>query len=257
MFREGFGSPPPHTRYLDGAALVLMIITISLLITPETYHQIVDTGADSRRFHRFISRMAACALLSFALSLGAALFITGEHVFGLSAGLATTCFSILLALSSWYALPYLRWFETGHRERAISARQQTMTESTPLDQQIVQMLTEARVILPGVQALFGFQLISVVRQSCEKLPASSKVVHASSLGCITIAVILLIAPAAYHQIVFRGQDAEEVHRVGSLFVTGATIPVVLGLAGDIYVVSAEITASPIVGMFVASVALGS
>jgi hypothetical protein len=43
------------------------------------------------------------------------------------------------------------------------------------------MLTEARVVLPGVQALLGFQLISVISQSFEKLPTSSKLVHAVSL----------------------------------------------------------------------------
>jgi hypothetical protein len=30
-----------------------------------------------------------------------------------------------------------------------------------------------------------------------------------------LAMILLIAPAAYHRIVFSGQDSEEVHRIGS------------------------------------------
>jgi hypothetical protein len=37
-----------------------------------------------------------------------------------------------------------------------------MTEKAPLDERIAQMLTEARVVLPGVQALLGFQLISIV-----------------------------------------------------------------------------------------------
>ena len=50
-------------------------------------------------------------------------------------------------------------------------------EKTPLNERITQMLTEARVVLPGVQALLGFQLTSVISQSFEKLPASSKLVH--------------------------------------------------------------------------------
>jgi len=106
-----------------------------------------------------------------------------------------------------------------------------------------------------VQALLGFQLISVISQSFGKLPASSKLIHAASLGSIILAVIFLIAPAAYHRIVFAGQDTEEVHRVGSRFVTGATVPLALGLAGDIYVVLAEITGSVPVAVFVAGVAL--
>jgi hypothetical protein len=255
VFRDGFESLPMHARYLDGIALLLMIITVAFLITPESYHQIVDIGTDTGRFHRLISRMAGVSLLPFALSLGIALFITGERIFGFSAGLAAGCFFTVLALGCWYVLQYLRRRQTGHKERAISARQQIMTEDTSLDERITQMLTEARVVLPGVQALLGFQLASVISQSFEKLPASSKVVHAASLGCITVAVILLIAPAAYHRIVFSGQVTEEVHRFGSWFVACATVPLAFGLSGDIYVVLTEITASTRLGMFIASFTL--
>ena len=83
----------------------------------------------------------------------------------------------------------------------------------------------------------------------KRLPASSKTVHAASLGCIAVAVILLIAPAAYHRIFFSGQDTEEVHRFGSWLVTCATAPLALGLSGDIYVVLTEITASAMIGAF--------
>ena len=78
---------------------------------------------------------------------------------------------------------------------------------------------------------------------------------AASLGCIAVAVILLIAPAAYHRIVFSGQDTEEVHRFGSWLVTCATAPLALGLSGDIYVVLTEITASAMIGAFTASFTL--
>jgi uncharacterized protein DUF6328 len=139
------------------------------------------------------------------------------------------------------ALEYVRRLRAAHKERATTAHQRTMTENTSLNERITQMLTEARVVLPGVQALLGFQLISVISQSFEKLPASSKLGHAVSLGCVTLAVILLMAPAAYHRIVFSGLDTEEVHSVVSWFVTCATMPLACGLAGDVYVV---LTRSP-------------
>jgi hypothetical protein len=231
VFRDGFESLPLHARYLDGIALLLLIVTLALLITPETYHDLVEIGPETGRFHQLITRMADCALLPFALSLGLALFIASESILDFSAGLAAGIFCLLLALGCWYGLQYLRRLRTGQRERAITAHQQTVMEDTSLNERITQMLTEARVVLPGVQALLGFQLISVISQSFEKLPASSKLIHAVSLGCITLAVILLMAPAAYHRIVFAGQDADEVHRMGSWMVTCATIPLAFGLAG--------------------------
>jgi hypothetical protein len=128
VFREWFENLPAHARYLDATALILMVITVAFLITPESYHQIVETGADTGRFYHLVSCMADRALLPFALSLGIALFIAGERIFGFPGGLAAGCFFALLALGCWYGLQYLRRRRTGHQERAISARQQTMTE---------------------------------------------------------------------------------------------------------------------------------
>jgi len=79
VFRNGFTDLPVHARYLNAAALLLMVVTVGLLIAPETYHHYVEYDADTGRFHQLISRMAACALLPFALSLGGALFIVGNY----------------------------------------------------------------------------------------------------------------------------------------------------------------------------------
>ena len=78
VFRDGFERLPLHARYLDGIALLLLILTVALLITSETYHHMVEVGRDTGRFHQLISRMVDCALLPFALSLGLALFIAGK-----------------------------------------------------------------------------------------------------------------------------------------------------------------------------------
>jgi len=56
-----------------------------------------------------------------------------------------------------------------------------------------------------------------------------------------------MAPAPYHRIVFAGENTEDMYRVGSTLVTGATLPLGLGLAGDVYVVIAKITGSFAIG----------
>ena len=43
-------------------------------------------------------------------------------------------------------------------------------EQTPLKTKIEQMLTEARVVIPGAQALLGFQLIAVLTKAFADLP---------------------------------------------------------------------------------------
>jgi uncharacterized protein DUF6328 len=113
----------------------------------------------------------------------------------------------------------------------------------------------ARVVLPGAQALFGFQLAIVLTQSFEQLPTASMIMHATSLFLVAFAVVLLMAPAAYHRIVYAGEDSEDMHRVGSVLVTAATVPLALGLAGDVYVVVTKIIGSPTAGLIAGSLAL--
>jgi hypothetical protein len=64
----------------------------------------------------------------------------------------------------------------------VSSSQIRERSSTPLHAKMEEMLTEARVVLPGAQALFGFQLVIVLTQSFEQLPSVSKITHAASLS---------------------------------------------------------------------------
>jgi hypothetical protein len=50
----------------------------------------------------------------------------------------------------------------------------TENQETPLSIKIDHMLTEARVVLPGAQALLGFQLIAVLTKPFEQLPPALK-----------------------------------------------------------------------------------
>jgi hypothetical protein len=49
-----------------------------------------------------------------------------------------------------------------------------------------------------------------------------------------------MSPAAYHRIVYGGQDSEQFHKVGSWLVTLSTVPLALGLAADVFVVATKI-----------------
>ena len=239
-FSEGFDKLPVHARHLEALALMLMVISVALMITPGTYHRIVEGGRDSGAFHKVTSVIADLSLLPFALALGIDVFVSIEHVFGSPTALAVGIGATLIALALWYGMPRAVAQRTGQKERAMTERQRDERPPTPLHTKIEQMLTEARVILPGAQALFGFQLAIVLTQSFETLPELSRAIHAVSLGLVALAVMLLMAPAAYHRIVYAGEDTQDMHRVGSALMTAATAPLALGLAGDIYVVIGKI-----------------
>jgi hypothetical protein len=97
------------------------------------------------------------------------------------------------------------------------------------------MLTEARVILPGAQALIGFQLTVTLTHSFEHLPDHIKLLHVAALCSVTFAVILLMTPAALHRISFAGEDTATFLRLGSAFVFAAPAFLAVGIAGDLFV----------------------
>jgi len=248
VFNERFHELPAYARYADGVGLGLLVCAVGLLIAPGPYHRIVEGGQDSGRLHRFATFIADLALLPFALALGIGLFIGTEAIFhnpavSLAAGLTGAG----LALALWYGLPQLRKRFVGEGERMITRGQRNERTDTPLQVKIEQLLTEARVVLPGAQALFGFQLAIVLTEAFDQLPAASMAVHAVSLFLVALAIVMLMAPAPYHRIVYAGEDTEDLYRVGSAFVTGATLPLGLGMAGDVYVVIAKISGSFAIG----------
>jgi hypothetical protein len=117
------------------------------------------------------------------------------------------------------------------------------------------MLTEARVILPGAQALIGFQLTVTLNRSFEQLPEHVKLVHVTALCCVGFAVILLMTPAALHRISFAGEDTAAFLRLGSAFVIAAPAFLAIGIAGDLFVASYKAVDSQVLALVVASASI--
>jgi hypothetical protein len=255
VFADAFDRLPPFARYLDAIGIGLMVLVLGLLILPEPYHRIVERGSDSGAFEDLVTDIADLVLLPFALALGTLVFMPAERVFGGAGAAAAGLAAAGLALALWYGLPRARRQTHGKRERAMSNRQRHERPQTPLHVKIDQLLTEARVVLPGAQALFGFQLSIVLTKAFEQLPAPSRIAHAISIGFVAISVVLLMAPAAYHRIVYAGEDSEDMVRTGSILVTAATLPLAIGLAIDIDVVIAKIADSGIAGLVSGAAAL--
>jgi Family of unknown function (DUF6328) len=252
VFQNLYEQLPTSIRYWNGIALLLMTLALALLILPGTYHRIVEEGNASGRFHQLASRVAFLALAPFSLSLGIDVGIASERVLGILGGIAAGTLVTALALLFWYGIGALRMRSTGESERIMTERQKDRTEQTQLHEKIDQMLTEARVILPGAQALLGFQLAIVLTEAFDRLPMAMKLVHGAALLLVAVSIILLMAPAAYHRIVYAGEDSEEFHRTGSRFVTWSTVPLALGLGADVFVVGTKIVPSVFAAAIVAA-----
>jgi hypothetical protein len=114
----------------------------------------------------------------------------------------------------------------------------TKREKSSLEEKIQTLLTESRVILPGAQALLGFQLAAMLTDKFETLAEYLRLIHLGSLLLIAVAIILLIAPAAYHRLAADGEPREDVDAFGAKAVLGALVPLALGLCADFYIVVA-------------------
>jgi hypothetical protein len=243
VFQEEFANLPLASRYVDCAGQVLMAIAIGL-VAPSMQHRIVENGADTVRIHRITGVFAGMALLPFAVSLGLGFYIVFDHVFGMTAALVAGSAFCLLAGMFWYGLGF-----SLRRQN----RKRTMQEEkpTPLTTKIEQMLTEARVILPGAQALLGFQLTVTLTRAFGQLSDSLKLFHVASLCCVAVAIILLMTPAALHRISFAGEDTPSFFAIGSWFVILAPAPLAIGIAGDLYVATSTAAASLTLGAILA------
>jgi Family of unknown function (DUF6328) len=119
-----------------------------------------------------------------------------------------------------------------------SSRTHQQVEHEPLGQEAMHILEEARMVLPGIQALFGFQLIAVFNQRFSTdLPQVEQVVHLVALLLTAGSAALIMTPAAYHRQAERGQLSAYFIDLASRLITLAMVPLMLGICLDAFVVA--------------------
>ncbi len=240
-FETGFASLPRLSQYLKLASLGILLVSIVLIMSPGAYHRIVWQGNDSEDVHDFSTTVMDLALFPFLIAMGIDFYVVVGKFVGATKGTLIGALIAATAFVLWY-VPALIW----RREARGSQKQPRGTakmQKTPLKDRVEQVLTEARVVLPGVQALLGFQLATTLMDGFDKLPQSSKYIHLISLMLIGLCVILLMTPAAYHRIFERGEDTESFHRLASGLLVLVMIPMPLGICGDLFVVLRKVTSS--------------
>lgn len=109
------------------------------------------------------------------------------------------------------------------------------TEHLPLLKAAEFLLNECRMVLPGIQALFGFQLIAVYNAGFrEKLTASEQDLHLLALGLIAIAVALIMTPAAFHRQAGARQISKTFVRLCARLLGWSMVPLALGISIDFF-----------------------
>jgi hypothetical protein len=270
FFEKGFDSLPLPAQALKLLGLGLLLVAIGLLISPMAYHRLVERGEDTGEIHRYTSNLMKYALLPFALGLGLDLYVATQKIVGWKAGVAVGLFGSLVALFFWYLLEMYRRRERAdeiaevRREDEMSRKEEDAgnegkdkgkEEREKLNKKVQHALTECRVVLPGAQALMGFQFIAILTDSFDKLPSVAKYIHLACIGMSALAIVFLMTPAAYHRIVEQGEVTEHFHRFASKMLIASLVPLALGLCGDVYVVVEKVTESQLISVVSALVIL--
>jgi hypothetical protein len=102
-------------------------------------------------------------------------------------------------------------------------------------QDMREMIEEARCILPGLQAVFGFQTIAVFNERFNDLETYAQVCHVFGLVLLVIAMVMLMTPAVYYR-AQHGVPTAKMVRSSRRHIRGALMPLGLGLSLDMLTV---------------------
>lgn len=111
---------------------------------------------------------------------------------------------------------------------------------TPLqrcDRNLAELLQEVRVVQTGVQVLFGFLLIAPLSAGFEEVGDVQRLEYFASLLAAGAAALLLMAPTAYHRILFRCGDKEYLVAVSNRFTLVGLAFVGVAMLGSLMFVS--------------------
>jgi len=228
FFQDGFSDLSGASQCLCLVGLIMILLAVTVLVMPSMQHRLIERGQSTERLVSATNSLIGLGLVALAFSLALGVFLAVERHFGILAGIIAGVGLGTACGVAWFGI-----------ERLIdhpSEKQVMPQPTTPIDTRIEQLLTEARLIIPGAQALFGFQILVMLTSGFDRLPQSSKWVHLTALLLIAANMVLLIMPAALHRLTFVGDDSARFLRMGSGIVVTAPIFLAAGVSAENYVV---------------------
>ena len=127
-------------------------------------------------------------------------------------------------------------------------------EKERVDRELIELLNELRVALPGVQVLFAFLLTVPFQQGFARLTSLQRDVYFFAFICAALATALLIAPSSYHRLRFRHGDKERMLFSSNRMAIGGMAFVALAMGGATFVITDILYGGSVVVGFTAGIA---
>jgi Family of unknown function (DUF6328) len=106
-----------------------------------------------------------------------------------------------------------------------------------VNRELIELLNELRVALPGVQVLFAFLLTVPFSQGFAKLTDPQRAVFFGTFVTTFVASTFLIAPTAYHRLRFRVGDKERMLGTANRFAIAGLVLLAVALGGAMFLVA--------------------
>jgi hypothetical protein len=111
------------------------------------------------------------------------------------------------------------------------------TDLERLDRNLIELMGELRVALPGVQVLFAFLLVVPFNQRFGQTTSFEQGLYFAALLCTLLASILLIAPSVIHRLEFGHGDKGYVVRAGNRLTIAGLIVLAIAMTCAITLVT--------------------
>jgi hypothetical protein len=115
-----------------------------------------------------------------------------------------------------------------------------VAEETPqerVNRELIELLNELRVALPGVQVLFAFLLAVPFSQRFAQTTDLQRDTYMVALLSTLAGSVFLIAPSAYHRIRFRDRDKEALLQISNVFAIVGMLFLAVGMTSVVFLVT--------------------
>ena len=105
------------------------------------------------------------------------------------------------------------------------------------DRELIELLNELRVALPGVQVLFAFLLAVPFAQGWKEVTAFQRDVFFIAFLATTLSSALMIAPTSYHRLRWREEDKGRIVQISNRLTIAGLLALLVAIAAVVLLVT--------------------
>lgn len=121
------------------------------------------------------------------------------------------------------------------------AREARLPAETPkqrINRELIELLNEIRIALPGVQVLFAFLLVVPFGPGWQRTTTTQRHMYVFSLVTAALATVIMIAPSSYHRLLWRQPQKEHMLVTSNALLIIGMVFLALAISGSVtFVVS--------------------